>query len=175
MESCFAGCSECGEQKRNALSTDLWNFICWVLSSVCGQIGVGNAGLNKSISLLWASEALSTSARTFSEFPHLWNPSSWSSQWTGSSGKCPRRTKGVIQEPLVHTQTCVWRLGQHVPLARGGTERRECTSTNSRDFVHRETIARSLWAGELSALATWRQTPLCVCLTFTYLFGCTRC
>lgn len=97
-ESCFAGHSECGEQKKSALSADFWNFICWVLlSSLCGQIGVGNTGLNKSISLLWASEALSTYARTFSEFPHLWTPSSWSSQWTGGSGKALAGQKGSFR------------------------------------------------------------------------------
>ena len=52
----------------------------------------------------------------------------------------PLRTKGVIQEPLVHTQTCAGRLGLRVPLARGGTESRDFTSNSSCDFVHRESI-----------------------------------
>ena len=174
-ENCSAGCSECREQRRTALSIDLWNFICWVwLSSVCGQIGVGNAGLNKSLSLLWASESLSTYARMVSDFPAsvCGILPLGASQWTGSSGRCPRRTKGVIREPLVHAQTCMWCLGQHVALAKGGMESRDFISNNSHYVVHRKTFTRSLWTVKFSVVATWRQTLLCVCLMCIYLLGC---
>ena len=176
-ENCSAGHSDCKEQGRTALSADLWNFICWVwLSSVCGQIGVGNAGLNKSLSLIWASESLSTYARTFSDFPAsvCGILPLGASQWTGSSGRCPCRTKGVIQEPLVRTQTWMWCLGQHVALAKGGMESRDFISNNPHYVVHRKTITRSLWTVKLSVVATWRQMLLCVSLMCIYLLGCTR-
>lgn len=151
-ENCSAGHSDCKEQGRTTLSSDLWNFICWVwLSSVCSQIGVGNAGLNKSLSLIWASESLSTYAQTFSDFPAsvCGILPLGASQWTGSSGRCPRRTKGVIQEPLVRTQTCMRCLGQHVALAKGGMESRDFISNNPHYVVHRKTITRSLWTVKL--------------------------
>lgn len=157
----FAACSEHWEQKRIALSTLPLKLHLLNIDKFCvwpNQYGKCRfkqnhffaAGL-KSLHL-FCMDVLKFSAFICGIL------SRGASQGTGDPGKWLLRTRGVIQEIFVHTQKCVWCLGQHAALATGGPE--SCDFNSLHYLEHRKPIIGSLCTVKFSVLEKGRQTLL---------------